>query len=151
VFFGLINVEGEPFVIEYNVRMGDPETESVMLRLQNDIVDLFEATINGKLDKQIIRKDSRYAVSVMLVSGGYPSSYKKGEEVFGLESVTDSVVFHAGTAIKEGRILTNGGRVICVSSYGKTKSEALAKSFENANKISYKGKYFRSDIGFDLK
>lgn len=151
VFFGLINVEGEPFVIEYNVRMGDPETESVMLRLQNDIVDLFEATINGKLDKQIIRKDSRYAVSVMLVSGGYPGSYKKGEEVFGLESVTDSVVFHAGTAIKEGRILTNGGRVICVSSYGKTKSEALAKSFENANKISYKGKYFRSDIGFDLK
>lgn len=151
VFFGLINVEGEPFVIEYNVRMGDPETESVMLRLQNDIVELFEATINGKLDKQVIRKDPRYAVSVMLVSGGYPGSYKKGEEITELESVTDSVVFHAGTAIKKGRIVTNGGRVICVSSYGKTKSEALAKSFENANKISYKGKYFRSDIGFDLK
>ena len=150
VFFGLIKVGQEPYVIEYNVRMGDPETESVMLRLNNDLVELFEATFAGTLGEQKIEKDPRFAVSVMLVAGGYPGDYEKGKVMTGFEEVTDSILFHAGTTVKDGNVVTNGGRVIAVSSYGKDKAEALAMSFKNAQKISYEGKYFRSDIGFDL-
>ncbi|MBR6686335.1 MAG: phosphoribosylamine--glycine ligase [Paludibacteraceae bacterium] len=150
VFFGLIKVGNDPYVIEYNVRMGDPETESVMLRLENDLVELFEATFAGTLSEQKIIKDPRFAVSVMLVAGGYPGDYEKGKVMTGFEEVTDSILFHAGTTVKDGNIVTNGGRVIAVSSYGKDKAEALATSFKNAQKINYEGKYFRSDIGFDL-
>ena len=150
VFFGLMNVGGDPYVIEYNVRMGDPETEVVMPRLKTDILSLFEAMAKGELEQAAFELDDRFCTTVMLVSQGYPGDYEKGKEITGVPDVKGSIVFHAGTKLADGKVVTNGGRVIAVSSFGKTMREALAQSYENVAKIHFDGMNFRRDIGFDL-
>ena len=150
VFLGLMNVGGDPYVIEYNVRMGDPETEVVMPRLKTDILSLFEAMAKGELEQAAFELDDRFCTTVMLVSQGYPGDYEKGKEITGVPDVKGSIVFHAGTKLADGKVVTNGGRVIAVSSFGKTMREALAQSYENVAKIHFDGMNFRRDIGFDL-
>lgn len=152
IFFGLINCQGQPKVIEYNCRMGDPETEVIMLRLKSDIVDLFEGVATGTIGTKRVELDPRAAVCVMCVSGGYPGAYGKGYPVSGTDNITDSVPFHAGTTVgKDGRVVTSGGRVIAVSSYGTSLADALQKSMEGAGRVEFEKKYFRTDIGLDLK
>ncbi len=150
VFIGLIKVGEDPFVIEYNVRLGDPETEVVLPRIKNDLLTVFEAVADQTLDTIDLEIDDRSAATVMTVSGGYPEAYKKGFEIRGLETIKDSLVFHAGTTIKDNKIITNGGRVIAVTSFGKDHVEALQKSYRNVEKIAFEGKYYRKDLGFDL-
>ncbi|RKD92439.1 phosphoribosylamine--glycine ligase [Mangrovibacterium diazotrophicum] len=150
VFFGLINVGGDPMVIEYNVRMGDPETEAVMLRIKSDFVDLLMAAAEGTMSEQQIEIDERAAVTVMLVSGGYPGDYTKGIAMSGFDATENSILFHAGTKQKGDQVVTDGGRVLAISSYGANMKEALAQSYANAEKINFEGKYYRKDLGFDL-
>ena len=151
IFIGLMNVNGDPKVIEYNVRMGDPETEVVIPRIKSDLLNLFKGISNGTFGEQDFYVDEDVATTVMLVSGGYPSSYEKGKGISGLEEVENSIVFHAGTREEEDKVLTNGGRVMAITSFGRTIEEALSKSFDNAEKVKFEGKYYRKDIGFDLK
>ncbi|MEC4113251.1 phosphoribosylamine--glycine ligase [Myroides pelagicus] len=150
VFIGLIKVGDDPYVIEYNVRMGDPETEVVMPRVKTDLVELFQAVANETLNTMDIELDERTATTVMLVSGGYPEDYEKGKIITGIEDVKDSIVFHAGTALKDGEIVTNGGRVLAVTSYGDSYNQALKKSYQNIDKLNFDKIYYRKDIGFDL-
>ncbi len=150
IFIGLMNVGGDPYVIEYNVRMGDPETEVVIPRIKTDLVELFEAVSDQCLDKVNLTVDERTACTVMLVSDGYPGNYEKGRQISGLDKVQESVVFHAGTKTESGEVLTNGGRVLAITSYGENMDEALEQSYANADVVNYEGKYFRTDIGFDL-
>lgn len=150
IFFGLINVDGDPYVIEYNVRMGDPETEVVLPRIKSDLLTLFSGVATETLHKQSLEIDNRFAVTVMIVSGGYPGTYEKGKPIQGLDEVSDSILFHAGTTLTEKEVCTSGGRVIAITSFGNTLQEALTKSYENVKKISFENMYFRSDIGFDL-
>ncbi|MBH83105.1 MAG: phosphoribosylamine--glycine ligase [Flavobacteriales bacterium] len=151
IFIGLMNVNGDPKVIEYNVRMGDPETEVVMPRIKSDLLNLFKGISNGTFGEQDFYVDEDVATTVMLVSGGYPESYEKGKGISGLEEVENSIVFHAGTRKEEDKVLTNGGRVMAITSIGRTIEDALSKSYENADKVKFDGKYYRKDIGFDLK
>ena len=150
VFIGLINVKGEPMVIEYNVRMGDPETEVVMPRLKSDLVEIFEAISKQELDKITLEIDERSATTIMVVSGGYPEEYEKGKEISGLELIEDSIVFHAGTKLENGKVVSNGGRVLAVTSYGSSFEEAIKKSYQNINKLHFDKMNYRKDIGFDL-
>jgi phosphoribosylamine---glycine ligase len=150
IFFGLMNVNGDPYVIEYNVRLGDPETEVIIPRIKSDFADLIEGTAKGDLNRRKIRIDDRYAVTVMLVSGGYPGDYEKGKEIKGLDQTSDCMVFHAGTKLSDGKTVTGGGRVISVSAYGNTLYEALEQAYKNAAKITWEGIFYRTDIGFDL-
>lgn len=150
IFIGLINVKGEPIVIEYNVRMGDPETEVVIPRIKTDLVSLFEAVAHEKLNEMAIEIDPRSATTIMVVSGGYPEEYEKGKTISGLENIKDSLVFHAGTKEENGQILTNGGRVIALTSFGDNFQEAIKKSYQSIDKLHFEAMYFRKDIGFDL-
>jgi phosphoribosylamine--glycine ligase len=151
VFIGLINVKGEPIVIEYNVRMGDPETEVVIPRLKTDLVELFLAVANEKLDQIALEVDERSATTIMVVSGGYPEEFEKGKVITGIENITDSIVFHAGTKLENNQVLSNGGRVLTVTSYGDNFEEAIKKSYQNIAKLQFDKMYFRRDIGNDLK
>ena len=150
IFIGLIKVDNEPKVIEYNVRMGDPETEVVLPRLKNDLVEIFEAISNESLNEIEIDLDERAATTVMLVSGGYPESYEKEKEIFGLNDIEESIPFHAGAKLKNGKVVTSGGRVLAITSYGNTYNEALKKSYQNIEKLHFDKMYYRKDIGFDL-
>src|SRR5690606_15136780 len=150
VFIGLIKVGNEPKVIEYNVRMGDPETEVVLPRLKNDFVEILQAMANGTLDKITIEIDERAATTIMLVSGGYPEDYEKGKEITGIESIEGSIAFHAGAQLQNGKVITSGGRVMAITSYGKTYQEGIKKSYQNIEKLHFDKMYYRKDIGFDL-
>ena len=150
IFIGLINVKGEPIVIEYNVRMGDPETEVVIPRIKTDLVQLFQAVANETLDEITLEIDSRSAATIMLVSGGYPEDYNKGKVISGLEKIQDSIVFHAGTKLENEQVVSNGGRVLAVTSFGDTFQEAIKKSYQNIEKLHFDTMYYRKDIGFDL-
>jgi phosphoribosylamine--glycine ligase len=150
IFIGLIKVGDDPKVIEYNVRMGDPETEVVLPRIKNDMVELLQAVANQNLNEIKLEIDDRTATTVMTVSGGYPGSYEKGKEIMGIESIQNSLVFHAGTTLKDGKVVTNGGRVMAITSFGSDFKTALAQSYQNVEKLSFEGKNYRKDLGFDL-